>query len=321
MPKRDQFSAAESALGYLYQTRAALLLALKKTRDNPDASVNIEKFDDISFDNSGEPTELIQTKHHLKKSGNLSNASPDIWKTLRIWMERWQASEISLPGAILSIVTTASTTSSSAAALLCLEKRSPSDAKAQLESTARKSTNKANADIYEQFLGLSEDERSILVQSVYVFPNSPTIADLGAEIENELGLSVREKHKQPFRERLETWWFEQVIALLSGKRSAPIGCRELQEHVLDLIEQFKRDALPLDYVLAEPPKDYVGLDDTGTFIKQLKLIAASQKSGDEGALSRTSLARLSQAGIVHTVHGSGWGICFEEQLRVREERM
>ena len=37
---------------------------------------------------TGEPTDLIQTKHHIGKTGNLTDASVDLWKTLVIWSKR-----------------------------------------------------------------------------------------------------------------------------------------------------------------------------------------------------------------------------------------
>ena len=36
---------------------------------------------------NGAPLELLQTKHHLKKAGDLSDGSVDLWKTLRVWAE------------------------------------------------------------------------------------------------------------------------------------------------------------------------------------------------------------------------------------------
>ena len=56
--------------------------------NDPQLGISIEKFDDVAFEAQGEPTELIQTKHHIEKLGNLSDASTDLWKTLLIWSMR-----------------------------------------------------------------------------------------------------------------------------------------------------------------------------------------------------------------------------------------
>jgi hypothetical protein len=77
-----QFNAAGSLLGYLYQCRVALLLTLRKTKRDPGLHVWIERFDDVSFESSGSPSERVQTKHHISRSGSLSdretNPAPSI---------------------------------------------------------------------------------------------------------------------------------------------------------------------------------------------------------------------------------------------------
>ena len=78
----NQHEASASAVGYLFQNRLALLLSLRAIADFPNRQLSIEKLDDIAFEDSGSPVELIQTKHHLSKQGSLSDASEDLWKTL-----------------------------------------------------------------------------------------------------------------------------------------------------------------------------------------------------------------------------------------------
>lgn len=61
-----KYSASESLQGYLYQCRYALLLFLRRNRVTPSLRVSIEKFDDVSFEGTGQPRELIQTKHRVE---------------------------------------------------------------------------------------------------------------------------------------------------------------------------------------------------------------------------------------------------------------
>jgi len=79
------FDASPSALGYLYQCRYALLLALQKD-DNPNLCLSIEKLDDIAFhespSNPSVARECLQFKHKINRAGGLGDSSPDIWKTL-----------------------------------------------------------------------------------------------------------------------------------------------------------------------------------------------------------------------------------------------
>lgn len=82
---KSKYSASESLQGYLYQCRYALLLFLQRNRATPSLSVSIERFDDVPSEGTGQPRELIQTKHRV--SGSLTDLSEDLWETLRIWLE------------------------------------------------------------------------------------------------------------------------------------------------------------------------------------------------------------------------------------------
>lgn len=111
------FSAASSATGYLYQCRYALLEALRRTRQEYDFQVHIETLDDVVFDKQGSPPELLQTKHHVKQSADLTDASVDLWKTLRIWCEGIAGGSLR-QGSRFILVTTAAAGSGSAAEML-----------------------------------------------------------------------------------------------------------------------------------------------------------------------------------------------------------
>ena len=73
--------ASASATGYLFQCRYSLLAGLQAIPDSPQLEISVEKFDDVAFEANGEPTQLIQTKHHIGTTGSLSDASTDLWKT------------------------------------------------------------------------------------------------------------------------------------------------------------------------------------------------------------------------------------------------
>src|SRR5664279_4674376 len=79
--------ASASFLGYLFQLRMALLTAIRNYKISPSRDISVERFDDIAVETGGIASESIQTKHHIK-SGNLTDASPDVWKTLGVWSAR-----------------------------------------------------------------------------------------------------------------------------------------------------------------------------------------------------------------------------------------
>ncbi len=85
------FSAADSALGYLYQVRVALLWSLRRAGSGKDFIVSLETLDDVTFESpqarGPKADELLQAKHHRKSEASLTDASADLWKSLRVWFE------------------------------------------------------------------------------------------------------------------------------------------------------------------------------------------------------------------------------------------
>lgn len=84
----SRFSAAGPALGYLAQVDYALLAALERMDSEDDFALSLETLDDIVFHNAetDDPTEKLQSKHTIDSSRTLSDASPDLWKTLHNWL-------------------------------------------------------------------------------------------------------------------------------------------------------------------------------------------------------------------------------------------
>ena len=92
----NPFSASASLLGYFYQCLYALLDAVRRLSSGERFSVSIEKLDDVTFAKEGEAAELLQTKFHVNKEANLTDSSPDLWKSLRIWIEGTTSGKILL---------------------------------------------------------------------------------------------------------------------------------------------------------------------------------------------------------------------------------
>jgi hypothetical protein len=79
----SDFSAAPSAMGYLFQMRSALVLLLRAKE--PESVISIEKLDEVAFDENGVPAQLLQLKHRVINTANLTDSSTDLWKTMRVW--------------------------------------------------------------------------------------------------------------------------------------------------------------------------------------------------------------------------------------------
>jgi hypothetical protein len=165
----DLFSAASSATGYLYQVRVALLCSLRRLPISSDFSVSIETLDDVVFhdDVSANASELLQTKHHISGKAALSDRSPDLWKTLRIWFERHSKGQVS-HGTGLHLLTTAIAPQDGIASKLRATQRDVDGAAAALEAVALTSSNKENEAAYQAFLGTSPEDRKAILADVVV---------------------------------------------------------------------------------------------------------------------------------------------------------
>ncbi len=275
----SQFSAADAALGYLYQVRSALLWALRRMKTEPDFLVGIETLDDVAFETtSGNPTDILQTKHHRHGIASLTDASPNLWKTLRIWFEGRATGAIS-PFARLYLVTTGTAPDGTAAWYLRASDRNVAVAIQRLDAIARSSTNQKNAQAYKVYLDASAKDRTAILENVTILDAAPHITDLDVELRQEVFWAAGKEHHVAFLERLEGWWLRRVLRQLTDYDASRIGSVELELQMSDLREQFKQDALPID-------EDLLGfnLDDAtkaahedSVFVQQLELSKAGKR--------------------------------------------
>jgi hypothetical protein len=273
-----QFSAADSALGYLYQVRVALLWSLRKLRTGSDFAVSLETLDDVAFEHTGRPDELLQTKHHQTRQADLTDASPDLWKSLRVWFEGFKGKPIP-PGTALQLLTTANAATGSAVAYLRIADRNVDAALAQLESTAQTSQNQVNTAAYSAFQNASAAVRKAILDCVVVIDAGATITGLDDELRQEVFWAVERKHQATFLQYLEGWWFRRVIKQLTGIPQADrILSAEVEAEMSDLRERFKHDSLPIadDLLAFTPDKALIAAHEDSQFVRQLQLVNAGR---------------------------------------------
>lgn len=278
MPNISQFDASPSMLGYIYQIRFALYLSLKKLSDlaDPDQfNVSIEKLDDIAFDNDGSPEELLQTKFHGNE-GNLTDRSPDIWKTIRVWVESIESGEISLGSTILSLVTTQVVVEGSLASLLGVGSKRDIDKAQKIMSVICEESNQANNKGYKAFKSLSVAERNSLLSAIYVVGKSEDLLKIRENMKPIARQSVPVQAVDAFLDRIEGSWFKWVVEALSKTPSDVINLGNLQELVEYIRPEYALTNLPAEYVDALP--DAMDVDnDMRIFVKQLGLFNAPKK--------------------------------------------
>ena len=269
----DQFTAASASLGYYYQSRVALLLFLKSS---PNSKISLESIDDISFENNDTSLKLIQTKHKTNYNAPLSDASTDLWKTLRIW-SNVIIDDSYLDDTTFTLITNATAPNNSAASKLQYDKtkRNETDALKILQYVARKSSNKINKNAYNDFMQLDEKKQFELLQHIHILDSSSNIVDIRKEIINELKFATAPKFHNNLFTSLEGWWIDIVIKQLSKQLDRPILYKELRAKIIDLQKQFIDDNLPIDFINAIVPSEKDLSKEQKIFIEQLRLICLS----------------------------------------------
>jgi len=280
----EQFGAAASAAGYLYQARLGLALALPHVHVSTGLEVSIELLDDVAFEKGGTPAELLQTKHHLNRAANLTDASSDLWKTIRVWAAHVTA-DPSLPGRCrLALVTTGKAPDDSAACFLRSQaglrdgqRRDPEEALRLLTVVARTSRNQDLASSFDAFLSLSPEMRASLLASIDVLDGQPTLSELEAVLEEHLRLAVPRGKAAAARELLEGWWWPRVCNALMSNPPGRIAIADLETKLEEVREWFRRDALPITFADAVPSDEEAAGYEAFRFVRQLQGIGIGRQ--------------------------------------------
>ena len=272
--ERGQYSAASSVLGYFYQCRYALLEALRRLPEGESVCIGIETLDDVVFETDGSAVDILQTKHHINAHASLTDASPDLWKTLRIWIEG-QADGTIPQDAQFFLITTALCGDGTAAAYLRPYGRDENRALKILAATASTSTSETNASAYHAFNLLKDDNRANLMMSVTVLDASPSIGQLDDRLRQAVFFAVERQFLTSYLQRLEGWWYGRVLRHLLDSGAGPILGEELESEASRIRSQFKEESLPVDDDIMRATVDASGYLDR-PFVEQLNLIGINQ---------------------------------------------
>ncbi len=262
------FSAQESGLGYLYQARYALWLLLDRPEE---LEVVLETLDDIVLSQDGTPRDLLQTKHNSVPA-RLTDASPPLWKTLRIWSTHVKDGVIQVPPTTLTLITTAEAPANSiAAALRPGRERDCAAALGALRGVAQSSKNDDLKAAFAAFSDLTDDQQFRLVEAIHVLDKSPDISDTADRIRDRIRAAVDRQHRDALFERLEGWWLGKVVNQLRSDCPTPVAGFEVYDKLRTIAEQFGPNALPIDYLDARPDSVDPHTDNR-MFVRQLRAI-------------------------------------------------
>ena len=263
-----EFSAAASALGYIYQLRYALFSLFRL----PEATECwIERDDDIDFSDPEEGKTLASLKHKAE-GDTLSDLSPDFWKSVRIWAVRYLEDPTPTNRSRYFLFTTGAINAGSLLSEFLPEKAQPEDLVARVLAKLALSDSKTLGKTRAELEKLSEDQQRDFFRRVTIFDQQVRIQDIPQRIINESLRTVRIQFREAVYQSLEGWWFSECIKLLSGDRIAPLRGGEVSEMLSYFSEQYWEESLPIGFEDAEPDDGVHPDTDDRNFVRQLRTI-------------------------------------------------
>jgi hypothetical protein len=268
--------ASEQMIGYLYQVRYALSLLLEN--DNSDFQISIEKFDDIAFSKDDEPKQLIQVKHHVQKHGSLTDASTDLWRTLKVWIDIVTESPDILKETEFVIITTAVAPDDTAASCLRKDdKRNVDSAYGKLRAICDKSDNVAHKKFYDAFLKTDESVLKRLIGQICVIDSASNIIDVEKTFRKQIRYSCVPKFENQICERLEGWWYKKAIEALCSEKPIFVTQSQIRSLIVSISQEYADDNLPIDiWEVGDFQESDLGANEK-IFYEQLKLISLGSR--------------------------------------------
>jgi hypothetical protein len=137
-----------------------------------------------------------------------------------------------------------------------------------------KSQSKELAKVKAEVFDLSAEETADFFARITIFPDSPRIDDI-PELINRRLITVRRQSRQDLFERLEGWWLNQIIEVLTGKRMEPIRVQEVTDKLAILADEYKIDNLPITFGDRLPEGGVDAHNDPRLFVGQLRTLNLS----------------------------------------------
>lgn len=268
----DKYSAGEQGLGYIYQPRFALLRLLQLPEST---AVLIEKDDDLDFiDKDGIKT--LASLKHKAPGDRLTDLSTDFWKSIRIWLARYNRDGRSEASLQFFLFSTATVSETSFLRQFLFERTAEDSEDKSLSQIATEALAKSESEligaIANEFQELSDDEKEDFLSRIVIFDNEPRIADLPSIIKDQHMRSIRRENRDAIFERLEGWWNDTIVNLLVGRRTEPIFGYEVSDKLSAFAEEYKSDNLPITFRGKAPTGEIDADTDPRLFVVQLREI-------------------------------------------------
>jgi hypothetical protein len=241
------FSAVQQWIGNHYQVKWGLFRLLELS--DLEAKVYIEADDDVVSQVKNSSFDYDQLKYHKDGAGNLTDKSPDLWKTLRIWVHLLGSDDTDAQ-TVFTLVTTSPIKAGSALSWLGEFARNIDEAVDCLDKASNSCENESCQPGITAYNKLLPDAKKALLARVYVIQQPASIASLRDKIKRLLITSTDPKRLPALLTRVEEWWGlrveETIVRAADQNVHEPITFLELIEKVDEIRKQLTEDNLPLD---------------------------------------------------------------------------
>lgn len=263
-------------LGYLYQVRYALVLLL--ANDDENQQISIEKFDDVAFSNDDTPAKMIQIKHRLRKGGDLSDTSTDLWRTIKSWIDAVNGNPQLVQTTRFLIITTATAPEGSAASKMKSDERDIAGIYNQLKEICIAAGNKEHEKFYQSYMACNEITVKSILKKITVIDDADRIDNVGKSILRYIRLSCLPKYERQVLESVEGWWFGKVIECLCSDVPIYISYNQVRSKVVSLSREYSSESLPIDALEVPPTLSKEDLPECErVFLEQLDLICCGNQ--------------------------------------------
>lgn len=232
-------------------------------------SLLIEKSDDLEFDTDGGRKTLASLKH--KADGDrLTDLDVDFWKSVRVWLAYYIDNGRISSNADFVLFTTAVIAPESALALFAEDGSDPAVRSETAQRLLDSSTSVTIGKTKVELAKLTEAELADFYGRILVLDGSPRIDTIPQLVLDQHLRTVRREVRAPLFERLEGWWMDLMIKVLTGERTGPVHGHEVSDKLSAIAEEYRSDSLPITFRGRMPDGKIDAANDTRLFVEQLR---------------------------------------------------
>lgn len=256
----------------MYQPQFALLRLFELPEPT---DLYIEMDDDLDFiDLNG--TKSLGSLKHKSAGDRLTDLSVDFWKSARIWLSRYKRDSLEESNLKFLLFTTSEVSRTSFLQAFTYPSTNSGlniadvveSAKEALESSTTKLTETLGSELKNMTDAQCED----FFSRINIIDKTPRIAEIPEKIIGRHMRSIAREFRQAIFDRLQGWWNQQTILLLTGERSIPLSGYELSDKLSDIADEYKTNNLPIHFSEATPEKEIDVEGDQRQFVLQLREI-------------------------------------------------